>query len=517
MSLVIDYDSSDDGGQTQSLSGTNLLDAAPSVNQQQIQVKSKISPSNPTPERNILTGHVQAQALDRNVFELQRRVHFQHDNEPPKKRAKGEVGVVSGENAYKGPWAKYDSDSESDVYVSEEEEEERSGGESQIDAAHLDVHSEDDEPAQIIIDHTSSKIETSQFHASRQMDYLGRTYMHVPQDLGFSLKKDRESIECRLPRHTAPEHTWKKAHEGSVTVLALFPVSGHLLLSGGSDGVVRLWDVFRGRELLRSFHGHSKGITSLAFSPDGKTFLSASLDGYVKLWDLESGECRNRYNYYTTKLKESGQQSGTGRKGVTCVLINPRHPRQFIAGMQNNRIARWNMDSGQIMQEYNHHLGAVISLALVDQNFRFLSTSDDKTVRIWDWDINVPVKYIAGAHQHAMPSVACHPSGKYVALQSLDNRIIVLGATEQFKSYKNRVFEGFNGGGYAVGLDITADGQFLAAGDAGGYVVIWSWRDHRTLTKIKAHKKLVTSIVAHPQLPTGLISAGVDSSIHLWT
>jgi pre-mRNA-processing factor 17 len=33
----------------------------------------------------------------------------------------------------------------------------------------------------------------------------------------------------------------------------------------------------------------------------------------------------------------------------------------------------------------NIHLGAVNAIEFVDQNRRFVSTSDDKSMRIWEW------------------------------------------------------------------------------------------------------------------------------------
>ena len=39
-----------------------------------------------------------------------------------------------------------------------------------------------------------------------------------------------------------------------------------------------------------------------------------------------------------------------------------------------------------------------------------LSASDDKTIRAWDFDIPVVIKYIAEPHMHSMPAVTLHPS-----------------------------------------------------------------------------------------------------------
>lgn len=56
-----------------------------------------------------------------------------------------------------------------------------------------------------------------------------------------------------------------------------------------------------------------------------------------------------------------------------------------------------------LVQEYNYHLGAVNTVTFIDDARRFVSSSDDKSLRVWEFGIPVQIKYIAGT---VVPSAA---------------------------------------------------------------------------------------------------------------
>ena len=76
-----------------------------------------------------------------------------------------------------------------------------------------------------------------------------------------------------------------EGHTKPITSLAFSP-DGTLIASGAEDKTIIVWDAKNGSQ-LKVLQGHSGAINSLAFSPDGTLLYSGSLDGTVIIWSLE--------------------------------------------------------------------------------------------------------------------------------------------------------------------------------------------------------------------------------------
>ncbi|GAA5908142.1 hypothetical protein JCM8208_003702 [Rhodotorula glutinis] len=397
---------------------------------------------------------------------------------------------------YVGPWAGWDGESMAVAIPTEEEyeEQEAQGGK---------LLNKEERRKKLLEDANRREVgfgeEKSVFHGKETHDYLGRTYLHVPTDVdGVNLRGTAGEQECFVPKRCV--HTWS-GHTKGVSRIQLFPGSGHLILSASLDTRVKLWDVYGSGKCLRTFMGHSKAVHDVTFDNSGGQFLSAAFDRQMKLWDTETGQCK---------------QAFSNGKIPYCIKFHPEQQSTFLAGMSDKKVVQYDMRSGEITQEYNQHLGPVNTITFVDENRRFVTTSDDKTMRVWDFDIPVPIKLIADPTMHSMPAVGLDPKGKWLAATSLDNQVVLFGA-DTFKQNRKKRFAGHTIAGYACEPRFSPDGRFLSSGDGQGNVVFWDFKNGRIVGRLqRAHKQVVLSHAWLPHETSKVVTSSWDGLIKLW-
>lgn len=402
------------------------------------------------------------------------------------KRKKAKNNDPADIDGFAGPWAPF-KDEKRNLKPTEEEQEEL---DEILSKRNKKGRHTEDKPME----------EKTVLHIKDAYDYQGRSFLHVPQDVGVNLRSSEPPEKCFLPKRLI--HTWS-GHSKGLSAIRWFPRSAHLLLSCSMDCKVKLWEVYNERRCVRTYNGHRQAVRDIAFDNKGERFLSAGYDRYVKLWDTETGNCISRF---------------TNRKVAYCVKFNPDNDKQnlFVAGTSDKKIVCWDIRSKEIVQEYDRHLGAVNTITFVDDNRRFVSTSDDKSMRVWEWDIPVDMKYIADPSMHSMPAVTLSPNGKWLACQSMDNKIMIFSALNRFKLNRKKTFEGHMVAGYACSLDFSPDMSYLISGDADGKLYIWDWKTTKVYSKFKAHDAVCISALWHPHETSKVATAGWDGTIKYW-
>jgi WD40 repeat protein len=172
-------------------------------------------------------------------------------------------------------------------------------------------------------------------------------------------------------------------HDGGVKAVAVAERHGRpVIVSGGADQAVRVWDLESGEPVLGPLTGHDGAVNTVAVTErHGRpVIVSSGDDKTVRVWDLESGE------------PVLGPL--TGHDGaVGSVTIGKRRGRQvIISGGEDDAVRVWDLESGElVLGPLTGHGGWVYAVAVAERAGRPVIVSGGRgtyegtqTVRVWD-------------------------------------------------------------------------------------------------------------------------------------
>ncbi|KAH7643472.1 dip2/utp12 domain and wd-repeat protein [Dermatophagoides farinae] len=150
-----------------------------------------------------------------------------------------------------------------------------------------------------------------------------------------------------------------------------------LLITGGTDGRLKVWNLFTGFCVSMFTSEHKGPITGVEFVPgkDGKVFVTCSLDGTVKAFDL------NRYRCFRTLAAPSDS-----KPAQFISLAVDKIGGDFIAAGSHNffEIFLWSLKTGRLLEMLSGHEAPVSSVKFSPNSNTLYSCSWDCTVRIWN-------------------------------------------------------------------------------------------------------------------------------------
>ncbi|MEA5449321.1 AAA family ATPase [Leptolyngbya sp. CCNP1308] len=281
-------------------------------------------------------------------------------------------------------------------------------------------------------------------------------------------------------------------HQTRVTSVGFSP-DGQTLVSGGSDGTVRLWNR-SGQSISEPFVGHQEWVSSVGFSPDGQTLVSGGWDGTVRLWD------------------RSGQPIGEPfvghQDGVSSVGFSP-DGQTLVSGGSDGTVRLWNRSGQPIGKPFMGHQDGVSSVGFSPDGQNLVSGGDDGTVRLWD-PSGQPIGEPFMGHQNWVWSVGF----------SLDGQTLVSGGSDGTVRLWNRsgqpIGEPFVGHQDGVrSLEFSPDGQTLVSGGRDGTVRLWDRSGQPIGEPFVGHQDGVSSVGFSPDGQT-LVSGGNDGMVRLW-
>ena len=264
-------------------------------------------------------------------------------------------------------------------------------------------------------------------------------------------------------------------HTDGVSSVSFSP-DGSSIASGSADGTLKLWDVATG-QIISTLSGHTDGVSSVSFSPDGSSIASASWDDRVKLWDVATGT--NIATFIDDPLY----------RGVPSLSFSP-DGTTLASGSADGTIELWDVATGTNIATFaeSHPAGRFVfsSLSFSPGGSTLASGSLGGMVELWDVATGTNIATLVAVPKWAsIMSVSFSPDGSTLA-SGLRNGMIELWdvATGQ----KLATFTGHTDGVSSVSF--SPDGSTLASGSLDGTIQLW---DISKWTGISPHTVVKTS------------------------
>jgi WD40 repeat protein len=173
---------------------------------------------------------------------------------------------------------------------------------------------------------------------------------------------------------------------------------GKRIVTGSSDGTVRVWDAKTGQSLA-DLKGHTGGVLCLAVSGDGAFVVTGAGDGTARVWHTRAELSILEFQGHT--------------QPVTCLMVSADGSR--VVSGSNDKTARvWDARTGRAVLRLEGHTDWVSSLAMSADGTRIVTGSGDGTARVWDAKTGRSVLEIKGP-PGGVTHAAVSPDGSRIA------------------------------------------------------------------------------------------------------
>jgi WD domain, G-beta repeat len=155
---------------------------------------------------------------------------------------------------------------------------------------------------------------------------------------------------------------------------------------------------------VRGLDSPRGGVTVMAVTPDGRRVLTGLTDGYLRLWDADAG----RFDEWPAAAR-----------GPVVAVDLTADGKKALASVQDGSVSYWNTSTRSQPQEWNPHPGGAIALQFSPDGTRAATAGPDGTASIYDLTERKELCRIVG-HVGPVTGIAWFPGGRQLVTVGVD-------------------------------------------------------------------------------------------------
>ncbi|OMJ95020.1 hypothetical protein SteCoe_1719 [Stentor coeruleus] len=197
-------------------------------------------------------------------------------------------------------------------------------------------------------------------------------------------------------------------HTGKVSALAISE-NDEKVISGGFDNLIIIWDI-KSLTIISILQAHTGPISSISIY--NNKIISTSYDKSVRLWDLNNKKCESIFHGHTSwvlcsSISNDGEIFATGGGDKDCGIII------------------WNLNDKIMKNVLVGHQGAITGVAIIKNGIQIISTSIDKTLRLWNAKTGIQ-ELIIYTYSEGFSALCVSADEKYAVVGSEDMTVHII-------------------------------------------------------------------------------------------
>ena len=321
----------------------------------------------------------------------------------------------------------------------------------------------------------------------RTVGRVGKTAVSLVASPDGTRAAFRSGREARVVAIPGGRTLFRLVHRGEITSLA-FSGDARLIVTGGRDGVARIWNGRTGMR-LHELAGHTGQVLDVAIAARGTEVATASSDGTARIWDATTGALEALLFGHTDFVRTVDFSPD----GLTVAT-----------GSDDSTARTWALNGRRIATLAGHR-GGVVDAVFSPDGRSVATGGEDGTVRMWDAG-TAPQLVRAAMPPPALPKAAVTSSeGASATIDGKEIRLVREdGTTTTLSGHRLAVSS----------AGFSPDGERLVTAERDGDLILWDVDSGRALRTFRGHFGAVADARFSPD-GRWIASAG-PRSVGLW-